>query len=118
LTKGLRLMASVLDGDGHVRMSLGLYVLQALRPGECAAVEEHLACCVRCRDERTQLGDVPADLGLLSGDEARALITELGVASKPDPPGTGPVTPRRWLRPTVRCGRRQPNQAKMKGWHG
>jgi anti-sigma factor RsiW len=44
------------------RLSLGVYLLGALEPGERRDVDVHLAGCSRCRAELAELKDVPACL--------------------------------------------------------
>jgi anti-sigma factor RsiW len=70
-------MSGVADPDGHVRLSLGLYVLGALDPALAEQVEEHLLTCADCQREHDYIAVVPllmdsmprAELeGLLRGD--------------------------------------------------
>ncbi|MFF3440841.1 zf-HC2 domain-containing protein [Streptosporangium sp. NPDC002721] len=56
----------------EVRMSLGVYVLDALEPDERVLVEAHLAECAECRAELEELAGVTTFLGRVSeGDVAQ-----------------------------------------------
>ncbi|GAA3222256.1 zf-HC2 domain-containing protein [Actinocorallia longicatena] len=48
------------------RLSLGVYVLGAIDPGERTALETHLSGCALCRDELAALAALPALLGRVS----------------------------------------------------
>src|SRR4051794_19113922 len=76
------------DGDGHMELSLGLYVLGALDDEGVLSVQEHLAQCAQCRAECAELSEVPAALALLSDEDVEALIREFGV------PDASPRRPR------------------------
>src|SRR4051794_11119310 len=71
------------DADGHVHLSLGLYVLGGLEDDEAVAVEEHLAHRDECRTENTRVSGVPLALALLNEDEVQSLIREFGVPDRP-----------------------------------
>src|SRR4051794_11345341 len=71
------------DGDGHMQLSLGLYVLGALDDEGLLSVQEHLAECAQCRAESAELSEVPAALALLSEEDVNALIREFGVSDTP-----------------------------------
>lgn len=57
----------------EARVSLGVYVLGAIDPGERALVDSHLATCRECRDELAGLAGLPALLSRVSAEEAAAL---------------------------------------------
>jgi Putative zinc-finger len=57
----------------EARVSLGVYVLGAIDPGERALVDAHLATCRDCRDELAGLAGLPALLARVSTEEAIAL---------------------------------------------
>jgi predicted anti-sigma-YlaC factor YlaD len=59
-------VGTVSDDCAAVRLSLGVYVLGALDPGERAVTEAHLATCQACRDELVHLAGLPGLLGRLS----------------------------------------------------
>jgi hypothetical protein len=60
--------------DCHqARLSLGVYVLGAIDPGDRALVDGHLATCRDCRDELAGLAGLPALLARVSREEAIAL---------------------------------------------
>lgn len=59
-------MGAVSDACAGVRISLGVYLLGALEPGERALTEAHLADCPACREELVQLAGLPGLLGRLS----------------------------------------------------
>jgi hypothetical protein len=59
-------VGTVSDDCAAVRISLGVYVLGALEPGERAVTEAHLAGCPACRDELVLLAGLPGLLGRLS----------------------------------------------------
>lgn len=54
----------------RMRLALGAYVLGALEPAERADVDSHLAGCPACRDELTQMAQLPAVLGRIEAAEA------------------------------------------------
>lgn len=56
----------------EARISLGVYVLGALEPGERAVVDAHLMTCDRCRAELADLENLPALLASVSMDDAVA----------------------------------------------
>jgi anti-sigma-K factor RskA len=53
----------------RLRELLGGSVLEALEPGEEAAVRRHLESCARCRREHAELAGMPALLGLLDSPD-------------------------------------------------
>jgi hypothetical protein len=53
----------------HVRAELGGYVLDALEPGEAAAVRAHLGECPICAAEHARLAGLPSLLALADGLE-------------------------------------------------
>lgn len=57
-----------------LREALGAYTLGALDPAERPAVERHLRDCGTCRDEFTSLALLPDLLGMLTPDEAGAVL--------------------------------------------
>jgi anti-sigma factor RsiW len=78
---------------------LGAFALDAVGPGEAAAVREHLATCPRCRDEVTQHQQVAGILAA-SGGEASPTVWD-GIAARLAVPGPGTrVPPRIAPRPT------------------
>ena len=72
-------MLGVFDVDGHVRESLGLYVLGDLQGELADEVETHLAGCGTCRLELRDLQGVTIALAFLSAEEAEEL-TGIGPA--------------------------------------
>lgn len=62
----------------EVRISLGVYVLGAIDPGERAQVDTHLAGCRDCRDELAGLAGLPALLSRVGTEEAAALAASDG----------------------------------------
>jgi hypothetical protein len=75
----------------EARISLGVYVLGAIDPGERTQVEGHLATCRDCRDELAGLAALPALLARVTAEEAMALAAGDG----PPPAGHpgGPQAP-------------------------
>ena len=71
--------------DPHVRGSLGPYVLGVLGGGERQAVERHMAGCLRCAAEASELSDVVQALALLPEHDIREFIVRFGAAD-PTPP--------------------------------
>ncbi len=67
----------------EARLSLGVYVLGAIDPGDRALVDGHLATCRDCRDELAGLAGLPALLARVSAEEAIALAA----TSVPPPSG-------------------------------
>jgi hypothetical protein len=64
-------MVSAANGDGHVQLLLGAYVLGGLTASQEAAVRAHLERFARCRAEHDELAVVPSWLDLLTpGDLA------------------------------------------------
>jgi hypothetical protein len=57
----------------RLRISLGVYVLGAIEPGERALVDAHLSTCPRCRDELAALAGLPALLGRVTEDQIAQL---------------------------------------------
>jgi anti-sigma factor RsiW len=66
--------ADVTDADGHVRLSLGLYVLGALDDARCEAVEQHLVSCRDCRAQHEYIADMPRYLDSLKPQELAELL--------------------------------------------
>ena len=64
---------SAYDADGHVKLSLGLYALGALREDHCVDVAEHLVGCSACRAELRELQEATFALALLSAEDVREL---------------------------------------------
>lgn len=62
----------------ETRLSLGVYVLGAIDPGERAQVDAHLAGCRDCRDELAGLAGLPALLSRVGAEEAFALAESDG----------------------------------------
>jgi hypothetical protein len=77
------------NGDEHVQLQLGLFVLGALSPQEHLAVTEHLARCPQCWQESIELSEVPAFLSLLTPQDVDQLAREFGAESR----GGGPTVP-------------------------
>jgi hypothetical protein len=83
------------NGDEHVQLQLGLYVLGGLSPDEHLAVTEHLHRCAECRAESIELGEVPAFLSMLTPEDVDQLAREFGSRGAgrsvpaPRPPTTG-----------------------------
>jgi len=100
----------------HVRLSLGLYVLGALHPDDCGAVNRHLATCQQCRTECDELGQVPALLALLSLAEVDALADEFSGPKPPQRITAAPPVPAAPLRSTVpgRGSRAGPGRPRVK----
>lgn len=76
---------------------LGAFALDAVEPGEAAAVREHLATCPRCHDEVTQHQQVAGMLAV-SGGEASPTVWD-GIAARlavpvPGPRVSPPIGPR------------------------
>jgi anti-sigma factor RsiW len=70
-------------GDcAHCRSELGVYVLGAIGPAERAWVDQHLADCLRCREELAALAGLP---GLL-----RRVPPDLALRALTDAPGDSP----------------------------
>ncbi len=61
------------DVDGHVRESLGLYLMGALLEEQCLEIEAHLDHCEPCRREARELREVTFALALISAEEAEIL---------------------------------------------
>ncbi len=59
----------------EARLSLGVYVLGAIDPGDRALVDRHLATCRDCRDELAGLAGLPALLARVYPEEAIALAS-------------------------------------------
>ncbi|WP_433293933.1 anti-sigma factor family protein [Pseudonocardia sp. CA-142604] len=57
--------------DGCRRTDLGAYLVGSLDPAERAEVEQHLATCIDCRSELTELAPLPGVLGRIDAAEAR-----------------------------------------------
>ncbi|WP_327006904.1 zf-HC2 domain-containing protein [Dactylosporangium sp. NBC_01737] len=72
------------QGDGHVRLQLGAYVLGALPADEELAVTQHLAECSQCADIATDLTDVRRVLDRLDGSGVARLLE--AVAAPPISP--------------------------------
>ena len=66
-------MDQAADPDGHVRLSLGLYVLGALDETDRATVEEHLALCRQCQSEHDYIAVIPSLLQTLTHEEISQL---------------------------------------------
>ena len=70
-------------GDcAQVRHELGVYVLGAIGPGDRARVEQHLAACLRCREELVGLAGLPGLLRRVPPDVA----TQAWADDTSDPP--------------------------------
>jgi anti-sigma factor RsiW len=68
-------MDDSVDHSGHVRLSLGLYVLGALDEAASQRVRTHLRACDSCRAEHEYIAVVPMLFNLLSPDDlADALL--------------------------------------------
>lgn len=63
-------MVSAAEGDGHVRMLLGAYVLGGLSAHEASAVRRHLMCCAGCQAEHDELASMTSALELLASPDA------------------------------------------------
>jgi Putative zinc-finger len=66
-------MSDVLDVDGHVRGSLGAYVMGDLRGAPAEGVEAHLDRCGACSLELRDLRTATVALALLKVEEAEEL---------------------------------------------
>jgi hypothetical protein len=74
-------------GDcAHCRSELGVYVLGAIGPAERAWVDEHLADCLRCREELAALAGLPGLLRRVPPDLALRALTD-APADAPSGPG-------------------------------
>lgn len=88
-------MTASAQGDGHVQLQLGAYVLNALAPDEEPAVARHLAACERCTADLADLLDVRELLDRLDQQSVSRLLA----AAQPPVPDVRPATPRRrWAR--------------------
>jgi hypothetical protein len=80
-------------GDGHVQLSLGLYVMGTLPKSERVAVKAHLSECAQCRDECIELTEMPSLLAMLTDANIQTL-GQLGAAPESPPrPGLGTSSP-------------------------
>jgi anti-sigma factor RsiW len=84
-TEDLSPVSGANEADPHLRDSLGLYLLGALAGDEREAVERHLACCVPCCAEASELGAVVDALALLSKDDVQELLVESATARSDGP---------------------------------
>jgi hypothetical protein len=65
----MRKMSQSAEGDAHVQLQLGLYVLGALSSAEDISVERHLLNCETCRLECDELSEAALMLSWLPADE-------------------------------------------------
>lgn len=76
------------DGERHVTLSLGLYILGSLDHAGTAAVEQHLPRCRTCRAEYERLAVLPAYLDYLGADDVVGTAQIRGLTSRdPRRPG-------------------------------
>ncbi len=54
----VEIVSGAYDADGHVKLSLGLYVMRVLPDDLATEVEAHLECCEWCREESQSLQQV------------------------------------------------------------
>jgi anti-sigma factor RsiW len=60
--------------EGHVLLSLGLYVLGRLDPSERERVGHHLLECGRCRADHDVIAGTVAHLASVTADDWRRLL--------------------------------------------
>lgn len=66
-------------------VSLGVYVLGALEPGERSAMERHLTGCPFCQQELVRFAPLPGLLGRISLDDLATLETEFSEPGHAEP---------------------------------
>jgi hypothetical protein len=91
----LRPVPGANDGDPHLRGSLALYLLGALAGEERETVERHLAGCVPCCTEASELGAVVDALALLPKDDVGELLSGSGTGGSDGSEPARPETPAR-----------------------
>jgi hypothetical protein len=64
------------DRSGHVRLSLGLYVLGALDDAASQRVRSHLRACDSCRAEHDYIAVVPILFNLLGPDDLADVLLD------------------------------------------
>ena len=77
----------------EARLSLGVYVLGAIDPGERGLVDAHLVTCRDCRDELAGLAGLPALLARVNPDE----ISRIRADDAVPPAARVSRTPNRWI---------------------
>lgn len=70
----------------ETKISLGVYVLGAIDPGERALVDAHLPTCRDCRDELAGLAGIPALLARVNPEEIERIAAEEPVRTATEPP--------------------------------
>jgi hypothetical protein len=70
----------------ETKISLGVYVLDAIDPAERALVDAHLATCRDCRDELAGLAGIPALLARVNPEEIDRIAEEAVPADTQAPP--------------------------------
>jgi hypothetical protein len=75
-------MTVAAEGERHVMMALGLYVLGSLNDTDAATVERHLLMCGPCRAEYERLAVLPAYLDIVANDEASELTQARRLAGR------------------------------------
>ena len=70
----------------EARLSLGVYVLGAIDPGERGLVDAHLVTCRDCRDELAGLAGLPALLARVNPDEISRIRADDTVRPASDDP--------------------------------
>ncbi len=68
----------------EARLSLGVYVLGAIDPGERGLVDAHLTTCRDCRDELAGLAGLPALLARVNPDEVSRITADDTVRTSAD----------------------------------
>jgi anti-sigma factor RsiW len=66
----------IADGDDHVRLDLGLYVLGKLAPTDRQAIRRHLARCEDCLVECKQINAVAEAFGAFSEAQLLSLADD------------------------------------------
>ena len=74
------------DDCAQVRSELGVYVLGAIGPAERAKVDQHLAICLRCREELAGLAGLPGLLRRVPPDAAMQAWADDTSGPRPGPP--------------------------------